>query len=158
MLPVLQSMVVDQHHWITSAQFFQAFVIGQIVPGPNMAMGTVIGYWTAGFGGWAAAFAGIYGGPLIIMRIASYFYEKHKGIGVLKRIELSLRPLIFGLFAYTAVTIFLEQARGYELLALLIGAPVTWLYVKKKISSMTAIFATGIVWWILLKSSNFMFV
>ena len=150
-LPLLQSIVVDQNHWISSAQFLQAFVISQVVPGPNMSIGTVIGYWTAGLGGWIAAFAGIYLAPLLIMRVASYFFERHKNFAVVKRVELAFRPVVVGLFATTVVKIFLEQACGYEFLALLLAIPVLWLYINKKISSITAVFLSGAVWWILLQ-------
>jgi chromate transporter len=146
-LPVLQFMVVDQNHWLTAEQFIQAFVIGQFVPGPNSAMSAVVGYWSAGIGGWVAAIIGIYLGPLIIMRLASWFYEKHKSSRLLKRVELSLRPLVIGLISATVLKIFLEQSSGNILIAVLFPVPIIWLYWKKKLSAITVMFASGVVWW-----------
>ncbi|NUM89597.1 MAG: chromate transporter, partial [Bdellovibrionales bacterium] len=37
-LPELERMVVVEQGWLTSEKFLQAYVVGQFVPGPNMAM------------------------------------------------------------------------------------------------------------------------
>ena len=53
--------------FITPEGFVQAFVLGQVVPGPNMAMCPVIGWHVAGLAGAVVAFVGIYSGPVAIM-------------------------------------------------------------------------------------------
>ena len=43
-LPQMKHEVVAQHHWQTAAQFTDIYSLGQLSPGPNMNMVTVIGY------------------------------------------------------------------------------------------------------------------
>ncbi len=151
-LPELQNMIVNEHHWMTSKTFYEAYVIGQFVPGPNMAMSGVIGYLVAGIGGWFAGLAGIYLGPLIIMKIASHYYEKHREVQALKRIELALRPLVIGLISASAIRIFITQTQGAILWALLVSVIIGYFYWKKKLSAISSILVAGAIWWFVGKS------
>ena len=74
-LPELERMVVAEHHWISSEQFVHAYVIGQFLPGPNMAMCPVIGYWVHGLPGFFAAFLGIYTPPCLMMAFGWMVYR-----------------------------------------------------------------------------------
>jgi len=47
-LPALKQHTVDDQHWLTNDQFRDAYSLGQVAPGPNMLMVTVIGYRVAG--------------------------------------------------------------------------------------------------------------
>lgn len=145
-LPELQNVVVNQHHWLTSQAFVDAYVIGQFVPGPNMAMTGVVGYWTAGILGWFAALCGIYLGPLITMRIGSHYFEKHRGHETLKRFELAIRPLVLGLITTSFLKFFVMQARSAPVGALLISGALLYLYVTKRISAIVAILLSGPLW------------
>lgn len=146
-LPELQRIVVDVHHWMSAKNFIDAYVIGQFVPGPNMAMSGVIGYMVAGVLGWFVALAGIYSGSLITMRIGSFYFEKHREVQVLKRIEIALRPLILGLITASAIKFFLMQAQGALGLAIVMSSLLVLLYAYKKVSAISAIFLGGLLWW-----------
>ena len=50
-VPQLQLATVDQHPWLTAAQFADCFAIGQVAPGPNTMLVTLIGYQAAGLPG-----------------------------------------------------------------------------------------------------------
>lgn len=150
-LPELENIIVNEKNWLTAKNFIDAYVIGQFVPGPNMSMSGVVGYWIAGIGGWIAALVGMYLGPLIIMKIASRFYEKHRDSRLLKKLEFSLRPLVFGLITASALKLFIDQTQGVILWALLMTTPLVWFYWKKKLSAIGAIFISGMVWWVFSK-------
>ena len=53
--PDLYRLFVDQHHWMTGAQFSALIALGQAAPGPNILAVALIGYYLAGFWG-AVAF------------------------------------------------------------------------------------------------------
>ncbi len=50
-LPALRQETVADHHWLTDGEFRDAYSLGQVAPGPNMLMVTVIGYRVAGTAG-----------------------------------------------------------------------------------------------------------
>ena len=41
-LPEMRDLTVVEHHWLTDDQFPAAYSLGQVAPGPNMLMVTVI--------------------------------------------------------------------------------------------------------------------
>jgi chromate transporter len=47
-VPVLQSGVLNEHHWLTHDQFLNAIAIGLATPGPAVISATFIGYLVAG--------------------------------------------------------------------------------------------------------------
>jgi chromate transporter len=62
-LPELQRLFVVKYAWLTSEQLIQSYVIGQLVPGPNMVVCTLIGLRVAGVPGALAASLGTYLAP-----------------------------------------------------------------------------------------------
>lgn len=50
-IPLMRADAVDQHHWMTAAQFLDAVVLGQITPGPVTHTVAAVGYAAAGVGG-----------------------------------------------------------------------------------------------------------
>jgi chromate transporter len=59
-VPFLRQGVVQQHHWLTNAQFLDAVAIGLITPGPVVITATFIGYLTAGWQGAIVATVAIF--------------------------------------------------------------------------------------------------
>ena len=54
-VPQLQLATVQDHHWLTAAQFADNFAIGQVTPGPNTMLVTLLGYQAGGLAGAAVA-------------------------------------------------------------------------------------------------------
>ena len=50
-IPLMQHDAVQHYHWMTSSQFLDAVVLGQITPGPVVQTVAVVGYAAAGIGG-----------------------------------------------------------------------------------------------------------
>ena len=60
LLAFLKADLVDQRHWLTSAQLIDAVAVGQVTPGPVFTTATFIGYLLGGITGAALATVGIF--------------------------------------------------------------------------------------------------
>ena len=70
MAPLIESEVVNNHHWLTHQEFADAFALGQITPGPVLITATFVGYRVAGTLGALLATISIFL-PAFLMTIAA---------------------------------------------------------------------------------------
>jgi len=70
MVPLIESEVVNTHHWLTHQEFADAFALGQITPGPVLITATFVGYRVAGTLGALVATISIFL-PAFLMTIAA---------------------------------------------------------------------------------------
>lgn len=160
-LPELERLIVTEHGWITHERFIQSYVLSQFVPGPNMAMCPLIGYWVAGWPGWVAGFFGIYLPPLLIIGLAFWLLNRYRESPGLRRFELGLRPVVLGLLVGSALRMWWLQSGGLEgegsvprvewtlrVASLALGSLGVWLYARKRWSSVPLILAMGACWWL----------
>ena len=110
-LPLIQSLVVDQHAWLTLEEFSNLIVIAEMTPGPiAVNSATFVGLRLAGIGGAiVATFGGILP-SLVMVSILSWLYMRYRKENTMQTVLSSLRPTVVGLIAGAAVTIFLSVA------------------------------------------------
>jgi chromate transporter len=144
-LPELQRALVDEG-LITPEGFVQAFALGQLVPGPNMAMCPVIGWHVAGLAGAVVAFFGIYSGPVAIMGAAYAVYHRWRDVTWVRRLELSVRPVVLGLLAASAVSLLRTAAGTQHRMALGVAVVVGVLAVKTRLGALALLFLGGLAW------------
>jgi chromate transporter len=144
-LPELQRALVDQG-FVTPEGFLQAFVLGQVVPGPNMAMCAVIGWQVAGLAGALVAFVGIYSGPVAIMGAAYAVYHRWREVTWVRRLELAMRPVVLGLLAASAASLMWTAAGTRHVLALGVAVLVGVLAVKTRLGALSLMFAGALAW------------
>jgi len=144
-LPELQRALVDDG-LVTQEGFLRAFVLGQVVPGPNMAMCTVIGWHVAGLAGAVVAFVGIYSGPVAIMGAAYAGYHRWRNITWVRRLELAMRPVVLGLLAASAASLMWTAAGTHHVLALVVAAVVGVLAATTRISALAVLFVGAAAW------------
>lgn len=147
-LPELERMVVVEQGWLTSEKFLQAFVIGQFVPGPNMAMCPLIGWWIHGWRGFAAAFAGIYAGPVLVMAAAYAIYHRSREIEWVRRVERGVRPVILGLLSASCVRVWWLQTDNAlsRILGIAVVLLAAFLVKTGRVSGILLILLTGATW------------
>ena len=144
-LPELQRALVDQG-FVTSEGFVQAFVLGQVVPGPNMAMCPVIGWHVAGLPGAVVAFVGIYTGPVAIMGAAYAVYHRWRRVTWVRRLELAMRPVVLGLLGASALSLLWTAAGVHRLLALCVAVVVAVLAVTTRLGALALLCVGGLAW------------
>jgi chromate transporter len=144
-LPELQRALVDDG-LITQEGFLRAFVLGQVVPGPNMAMCTVIGWHVAGLAGAVVAFVGIYSGPVAIMGAAYAGYHRWRNVTWVRRLELAMRPVVLGLLAASAASLMWTAAGTHHVLALVVAAVVGVLAATNRVNALALLFVGAAAW------------
>lgn len=144
-LPELQHALIDGG-LVTPEGFVQAFVLGQVVPGPNMAMCTVIGWHVAGLAGAVVAFVGIYSGPVAMMGAAYAVYHRWRDVTWVRRLELALRPVVLGLLAASATSLLWTAAGRQHLLAVGVALGVGALAVTTRLGALALLFVGGAAW------------
>ena len=144
-LPELQRALVDRG-FVTPEGFVQAFVLGQVVPGPNMAMCTVIGWHVAGLPGAVVAFVGIYTGPVAIMGAAYAVYHRWRRVTWVRRLELAMRPVVLGLLSASAASLMWTAAGTHHVLAIAVAVLVGALATRTRFGALGLLFVGALAW------------
>ena len=78
-VPFLHGGVVQEHHWLTDAQFLDAVAVAMITPGPVVITVAFIGYLVSGASGACAAALGVFLPVYLFVVIAGPFYQRFSG-------------------------------------------------------------------------------
>lgn len=97
LLPEMQRVVVEQHHWLDATTFAHLYAIAQAAPGPNVLVVTLIGWEVAGLAGALAATTAI----CLPMSVLVFFLFRHwsrfRGALWQQSIQTGVAPLAVGL-------------------------------------------------------------
>lgn len=123
MLSLIQTEVVMNHHWLSTAEFTNIVAISQMTPGPvGINSATYCGYTAvhnAGYGslmsilGSATATLSLMLPSLILMIIISKMFMKYMNHPVVTNAFIGLRPAVVGLLA--AATLLLMNVENFSL-------------------------------------------
>ncbi|MEI9948488.1 MAG: chromate transporter [Pseudomonadota bacterium] len=143
-LPELQRVFVVEHHFLSSQQLIQNYVIGQLVPGPNMVACTLIGLQIAGVPGALAASLGTYLPPILLISAVASAFHRYYGLAWVRRLEVSLRPLSVGFMAAAVVTILRAQLTSQVAATVIVALFSGTLYARRILGPMTLIAVSGL--------------
>jgi chromate transporter len=76
-VPFLHGGVVQEHHWLTEAQFVDAVAVAMITPGPVVITVAFIGYLVNGMTGATAAALGVFLPVYLFVVILAPFYKRY---------------------------------------------------------------------------------
>lgn len=94
-IPYMQSILVDELHWLPVKEYVDAIAFGQITPGPILVSVTFIGYKIAGVLGAVLATLAIFVPSASLMIVlARYINHQHRGV---KAIFKGIRPVVIGM-------------------------------------------------------------
>lgn len=110
LLAFLQADLVQNLHWISSQQLFDAISIGQITPGPVFTTATFIGFLLGGVSGAVLATVGIFAPAFIFVAITAPIFrqlrENEVFATLLKGVNLASLALMF----FVLIQLFLVAA------------------------------------------------
>jgi chromate transporter len=99
--PDMHRMIVDEHGWITDAQFTSSIAIAQAAPGPNILFVAVLGWNVAGPLGACATMAGIMlPSTTLALAATRWGRARQESIGV-RAFTNGMAPLTLGLLLAT---------------------------------------------------------
>lgn len=114
-MPLIQSQVVDTHHWMTMTQFVDIITISQMTPGPiAINSATFVGIQIAGIPGAIIATIGCIVPSCIIVLTIAYFYYKYQKLTMVQGILGGLRPAVVAMIASAGISILLLSFFGNE--------------------------------------------
>lgn len=122
MLSVIQNEVVENHSWLTAAEFTDVVAVSQMTPGPiGINSATYSGYTAvlnatgseelAVLGSLVASFA-VMLPSIVLMLIVSRYFMKYSKHSLVESVFKVLRPAVVGLIASAALLLMTEENFG----------------------------------------------
>ncbi|MET3134171.1 chromate transporter [Oxalobacteraceae bacterium GrIS 1.11] len=107
----MHRFLVDQHHWLTQAQFNESIAIAQAAPGPNVLFVALMG-WNVGLnaGSYGAAFLGVLATMVGIMLpsttliyLAAQWGHRNRELRAVRAFKQGMAPIVIALLISTGI-------------------------------------------------------
>ncbi|WP_373987531.1 chromate transporter [Duganella sp. BuS-21] len=110
--------LVEEHHWLTQAQFNNAIAIAQAAPGPNVLFVALMGWnvglnagsYAAAFGGVAVTMLGILIPSTTLTYLAARWGHRNRELLGVRAFKQGMAPVVVGLMV--SVGVILATANG----------------------------------------------
>lgn len=105
MLPLMETEVVDTHHWLTHQEFADATALGQITPGPVLITATFVGYRVAGTLGALVATISIFLPAFLMTIAAASSLRRFRSNEQVQSFLRGIAPAVVGLLVAAALSV-----------------------------------------------------
>jgi chromate transporter len=105
MIPLIESEVVNTHHWLTHQEFADATALGQITPGPVLITATFVGYRAAGTVGALVATIAIFLPAFLMTLAAGSSLRRFRNNLLVQSFLRGIAPAVVGLLIAAALSI-----------------------------------------------------
>jgi chromate transporter len=105
MIPLIESEVVNTHHWLTHQEFADATALGQITPGPVLITATFIGYRVAGTLGALVATISVFLPAFLMTIAAASSLRRFRDNEQVQAFLRGIAPAVVGLLVAAALSI-----------------------------------------------------
>jgi chromate transporter len=136
--PEMHRFLVEQHHWLTQAQFNESIALAQAAPGPNVLFVALMG-WNVGLnaGSMAAAFLGVAVTMLgilipstVITYVLAQWGHRNRELRAVRAFKQGMAPIVISLLLSTSFILGTaggDPARDWPLwLLALVSGLVIW--------------------------------
>ncbi len=105
LIPLLQTLAVRQHHWLTPKEFLDGLAISSLTPGPIAVIATFVGYREGGvFGALTSTIALFLPGTILMIWI-SRGYGQFRQSKLLLKVLAGINPATIGLVLGAGVSL-----------------------------------------------------
>ena len=146
-LPEMKHQTVDVHRWVTGDQFVDIYSLGQLAPGPNMLMVTVIGYRVAGVMGALAVTIAFFLPASVLTFAATRLWRHFAGSPWREAVQRGLAPITIGLMCSGVLAISKEAITNLATVG--IALAVLLILLRYRVNPGLLILAAGIIGWLL---------
>jgi chromate transporter len=105
MLPLIESEVVNTHHWLTHQEFADATALGQMTPGPVLITATFVGYRVAGTLGALVATISIFLPAFLMTTAAASSLRRFRSNEQVQSFLRGIAPAVVGLLVAAALSV-----------------------------------------------------
>ena len=105
MVPLIESEVVNNHHWLTHQEFADAFALGQITPGPVLITASFVGYRVAGTLGALVATISIFLPAFVMTIAAASSLRRFRNNEQVQAFLRGVAPAVVGLLVAAALSV-----------------------------------------------------
>ena len=148
-LPQMHADVVDQQHWITSSEFARFWALGQMVPGPTLSIGALIGFAVAGLAGAVVASFALYVPAGAIAYALGSMWDRYHEHPWRDPLAAGFAPVVLGLIWAGCATLLRGAIDGVPTAAIALAAGA--LIASTRIHRLAIIFAAGVIGAVWLK-------
>jgi chromate transporter len=141
--PEMHRYIVEQHHWMTDAQFSAAIAIAQSAPGPNLLFVAVLGWGVAGLAGMGVTMLGIMLPSTTLALAAARWGEARRATRGVQTFVHGMAPLTVGLVLSSGWVLGKAAWGSAALIAAIVAT--TALCLRTKVSPLWLIAAGGIL-------------
>lgn len=112
-LPLLETIIVKQHGWLTIAEFTDLITISQMTPGPiTVNSATFVGLSIGGVGGAIAATLGNITPSIFLVTFIAWLYMKYNTLDTLQNVLSTLRPAVIAMIASAGLSLIITAFWG----------------------------------------------
>lgn len=105
-MPLIQSLTVERHAWLTAAEFADLVTIAEMTPGPiALNAATFVGMRMAGVPGALLATLGCVLPSIAIVSLLSWLYTRFRTGKTMQTVLGTLRPVVVALIASAALSL-----------------------------------------------------
>jgi chromate transporter len=146
LVALLRPYVVDQHGWLTAAQFVDGVAISQAVPGPIVTFAAFVGFAVAGVGGAAIAMTGIYLPSFLAVFTAAPLLERWRHVASVQAALRGVNAVAAGAILGAALALLRLAAPDAAAVGILLVALAAQLWLRVSVAWLiVAGLAAGIV-------------
>jgi len=145
LVPLLQETAVDNHGWLTNAQFLDGIALGGILPAPMIIFSTFVGYLAGGIVGSLAITVGIFL-PAFVFPI--FFHHQLVALAENPRVRpflLGVAAGVIGLIAAVTVEILEESVVDVPAALLALGAFAVLYRYQGKLTVLFVVLGCGLI-------------
>lgn len=105
-IPLIRSIAVEQHTWLTAKEFSDLIIIAEMTPGPiAVNSATFVGLRLGGFAGAVCATLGCILPSLILVTLLSILYVKNRKNKTMQMVLQVMRAIMVALIASAALSL-----------------------------------------------------